>query len=59
MMWSASRKMVLVSTTNFIFACYYPKGNNADIDNDYLKNVCEKDKCLKCLKEDKKNGNKK
>ena len=35
-------------------------GNNPCTDNnDYLKNVCEKDKCLKCLKADKNNGDKK
>ena len=59
MMWRASKKVGFGISGKFVVAWYCPKGNNPDTENDYLKNVCEKDKCLKCLKEDKKNGNKK
>jgi hypothetical protein len=59
MMWRASKKVGFGISGKYVVAWYCPTGNDPDTDKDYLKNVCEKDKCLKCLKEDKKNGNKK
>ena len=42
MMWRASKKDGFGINGKFFVACYCPKGNNPDIDNDYqqfMKNV--------------------
>jgi len=56
MMWKSSKKVGFAIQGKYVVAWYCRK-NNDDKEISYIKNVCKKGECAKCLKEDKNNNN--